>query len=128
MSSHERARVRMISPESLRDGLKEIRRRRRLHWTVSLIALAGSALLVAVSADRMFAWSALVVLLGLAVTAQYAFDSTCPRCGQQFASRPGEYHNPLTQRCVHCGLRLRATEAELRDAVQAPESSNPGAA
>jgi hypothetical protein len=120
--------VRMITPESLRTGLQEIRRRRRLHRIIVLIALAGAAVLVAVSADRLFAWFAVAVVLALAVTAQYAFYSTCPRCGQQFASRPGEYHNPLAQRCLHCGLRLRATDAELRDAVHEPGRSNPGAA
>ena len=119
--------MRMITPESLRTGLQEIRRRRRFHRIIFFTALAG-AVLVAVSADRLFAWLAVVVVLALAVTAQYAFDSTCPRCGQQFASRPGEYHNPLTQRCLHCGLRLRATDAELREAVQEPGRSNPGAA
>lgn len=110
----------MITPDSVKTGLREIRRRRRLHRIILLTAIVCAAILVATSGDRLFAWLAIVGVVALAVTAQYAFESTCPRCGQQFASRPGEYHNPLTQRCLHCGLRLRATDAELREPVQQP--------
>jgi hypothetical protein len=120
--------VKLTTPESLKAGLGEIRRRRRLLWVVFLTCMPGVALMATFFGHSVFLWTAFGWMLAFAISAQYAFGCGCPRCGGQFASRPGRWHNPWTQRCLHCGLRLRATEAELREPFRAHEQSRPGAA
>jgi hypothetical protein len=110
--------IRLITPESLRTGLNEIRRRRRLHWIVFLTFLPACAVLIRLFDSSPLSWLILAWPVAFIGTAQYAFSSLCPLCGDQFASRPGDWHNPWTQRCLHCGLRLRSTDPELREALQ----------
>lgn len=40
-------------------------------------------------------------------------DWPCPRCGQSFELR-GTFSNPLTSRCLHCGLPRGASESEAK--------------
>jgi len=117
--------VRLITPESLRAGLKEIRRRRRSHWIAFLALLPGVVFLIRFFSESPLSWLALAWLLAFAATTHYALASRCPRCGQPFGSRPGEGHNPSTQHCLRCGLPLRATESELREILSPHDDSGP---
>ena len=44
-------------------------------------------------------------MIGYVVTGAIASTTRCPRCGNRFASK-WWYHNPWTQRCLHCKLPL----------------------
>ena len=119
--------LRLVTPSSILMGLSQIRRRRRLHWIVFWTYMPGVALVFWLFGKRVFPWLPFAWMGALAVTGLHAAFSRCPRCGRQFA-HTWFWHNSFTQRCLHCGLRLRATEAELRAELELGTHGRSGAA
>ena len=97
--------------ETLAAGLAEIRRRRRLKWTVLVV---GVALLVVTSPLLIWVTGNLdapivpgvLFMIALVLAIQYDAQSLCPRCGKEFARR-GLLGWPNTQHCLHCDQALR---------------------
>jgi hypothetical protein len=119
--------LRLVTPSSLLAGLAQIRRRRRLQWIMFWTYIPGAGLLLWFFGWQLFPWIPIIWLGAFLVTGLQASLSRCPRCGQHFAHTL-TWHNAFTQECLHCGLRLRATEAELRAELEAGEHGNSGAA
>ena len=100
-------------------GLVDVRRFRRARWllilgppiaTVVMVVTLGSSANVGIRAARD---CVLLIALGTAMFALLGYP-VCPRCGENFeGKRWGRWknniaYNPLTRRCLSCGLRLDA--------------------
>ena len=97
--------LRFITDKSLREGLRDIRFRRRSFWLVFLGYLPVMAAL-SLLGEWVFPWAA-YVWMGLFMGAgMYVWISRCPRCGERFHFRRG-FSNLWAQKCLHCGLNLR---------------------
>jgi hypothetical protein len=98
--------LRFITDKSIREGLRDIRFRRRWLWLVFLGYLPVMATL-SLLGEWMFPWAA-YVWMGLFMGAvMYVWASRCPRCGERFHFR-WAFSNPWARKCLHCGLNLRA--------------------
>lgn len=94
-------------PETLRQGLTKVRKRRWILWAVILIYMPGLIVALEMEAtsatlSKLFAlWIALLcVAVGLATVVK------CPSCGNTYHTN-GPTFLPV-RRCVHCGLPLNA--------------------
>jgi len=106
------SRLRLVTPDSLRTGLAEIRRRRRFTWIVFWTYVPAMVILLKLLGSwalpwAAFAWMGLLALAGIRVT-----TSRCPRCANYYHWSPG-WHNAWARKCLHCGLPLRPKEADL---------------
>lgn len=63
----------------------------------------------------------LVWLVGTAIAGFQYVHWPCPRCGKPFLEK-WTFANPLTSRCLHCGLKQGATEEEAKAADGRPRS------
>jgi hypothetical protein len=97
--------------ETLAAGLAEIRRRRRLKWTVLLVGLllwiVASPLLIWLTGSQNAPLvPGILYVAAFVLATQYDAQSLCPRCGKEF-SRRGLIGWPDTQHCLHCDQALR---------------------
>ncbi len=92
-----------------KEGIKQIRRRRRRALVVSFLCLPlfGTVFLVSRSELATFLFALAWILVWVASALAVAL-SPCPRCKKTFNLR-GWYGNPSTRRCLHCGLSIRET-------------------
>jgi hypothetical protein len=100
-------------PEVILRGLHGIRVKRRWLWCLFLSYLPAAGLAGLVIAPEATAFTALGWMVAMAVTATLVSRARCPRCGG-FFHRSRLWYNTVAQRCMHCGLRLRATTEELQ--------------
>jgi hypothetical protein len=107
-----------VKAERIAEGLRDIRRRRRLAHAPSELFF-GTGLCLAVlrtvcSECVPGLQHALVVALwplgGLLIASFFipVAGLHCPRCGNLFHMGP-RYRNDFARRCLHCGLRLNGT-------------------
>jgi hypothetical protein len=104
--------IRLTTPDSLRAGLEEIRRRRRLLWIVFWTYVPVMVLLFKLLGGWVFPWAAFAWMGLLGVTGIRVSLSRCPRCGERFHWSLA-WHNAWARKCLHCGLPLRPKDAEL---------------
>jgi hypothetical protein len=86
-------------------ALDDIRRRRRMAWTVFLLYLPVVVIFVLVFGE---AFEPYVILIGMglfAFTGLRVWWVKCPRCGDKFHATTW-YHNIWTSECLHCHLPL----------------------
>jgi len=96
-------------PESTEpdDPHAQLARLRRWQSVLGLGVVSFVLLMVVVAfgLGRQFAWLGLPFIPAIFWSSWQVADFKCPRCGDYFTNRPGwlgRYHNPLTQRCIHC--------------------------
>jgi len=95
----------------VQDGLREIRRRRRLLWTLFLAAIPVMLLVQRVSSLFVSSETPVWIASGLwavvlIVANAYVGQCVCPRCGHDF-NRRGLLYFGSTQACLNCDLPLR---------------------
>ena len=99
--------------ENYEPGLRRIRRlRAAVAWSFVpgiAVVLAGERLMEAIPLGRLWA---VVLAAPILVSLRAWISARCPRCGQTFHWIPGRIgsSNPLTDRCLHCGLPLRGDQ------------------
>jgi hypothetical protein len=107
------------SPAVIRDGLRDIRARRRRYQLVSWLGLPAIVVCqVLWSLLEVPRWSGYIILVPAALwiwlsnrLARRVWATTCPRCGEPFHARqwgPFELRDFFLWSCQHCGLKLRA--------------------
>ncbi len=98
----------VASNESIFRGLAEIRRRRRIAWTLFFGFLPAVATFGLVTrSDRWTAGFALAWLGLFLFAALRAAFARCPRCGGLFhIDRSVLWSNAFTDRCLQCDLPL----------------------
>jgi hypothetical protein len=107
------------SPTVIRQGLRDIRARRRRYQLVSWLGLPVIFICqVLWSLLELPRWSGYIILLPVALwiwlsnrLAQQVWATKCPRCGEPFHARqwgPFELRDVFLWSCQHCGLKLRA--------------------
>jgi hypothetical protein len=97
--------MRQKSLDVIGEGLEEIRRRRRFVWIVFFLFIPVVLLAHVLFGDLVaryvgLSWMGLFAFVGMRVG-----WSRCPSCGERFHST-GYWHNPWTQKCLHCRLHL----------------------
>jgi hypothetical protein len=108
------------SPTVIRQGLRDIRARRRRYQLVSWLGLPMIVVVCQLlwSLFELPRWWGYIVVLPVALwiwlsnrLAQQVWATKCPRCGEPFHARqwgPFELRDVFLWSCQHCGLKLRA--------------------
>jgi hypothetical protein len=101
-----------VAPDVIARGLSEIRKRRRTSWILffgfPVYAFVAFALLRhVVPEDTLLLTVFLPFCIAWVAVGWRAGAAKCPRCGDTYSIKRG-FHHSWTQRCLHCGLPLRA--------------------
>jgi|HubBroStandDraft_1064217.scaffolds.fasta_scaffold47634_2 hypothetical protein len=101
------------TPKNFARAWRRLRLARRTYWLAMMLFVVG------VSVGKMILGNAVGFLLAplfgvIAFSLWCSLWFTCPRCGQQFATRglPMTLRPMFETECVHCGLRLGAPDGE----------------
>jgi hypothetical protein len=104
-----------IEPDPYAEAWKTVRRSRRVTWFTFLGWVPVGGLIMA-TVTRLFGDGAapfVAMLMGawLLFTVLSLMKAQCPRCAKPLL-RTRTYGNPLSRKCLHCGLAIGTAKAD----------------